>query len=103
MNFMRLDAIANVASATFLIAYIAVHVAHWRLSQETGGSRAAIMLGILSMAAVLLVFLWHVTKTQPWSIGMIAAFVAGSARVETLQERRGSFGPSRATPLQTSL
>jgi amino acid transporter len=41
-NFLHLGAIADIASATFLIAYIAVQVAHWRLSQETGGSRTLI-------------------------------------------------------------
>ena len=107
INFLHLSAIASIASATFLIAYISVHVAHWRLSQQTGGSRTVIMLGALSMAAVLLVFLWHVATTQPWSIGMIAAFVAGSALLETVQERRGSLRqpgprPLRPTPLRRS-
>jgi len=102
MNFLHLSAIASIASATFLIAYLAVHVAHWRLSQETGGSRAVIMFGALSMAAVLLVFLWHVATTQPWSIGMIAAFVAGSALLETAQKRRGSLGPPGPRPLRAA-
>ncbi len=107
LNFMHLSAIASIASATFLIAYIAVHVAHWRLSQQTGGSRTAIMLGALSMGGVLLVFLWHATRTQPWSIAMIATFVAGSALLETVQERRGPLGPRgprrlRAMPLRRS-
>jgi amino acid transporter len=92
-NFLNLNAIANIASATFLIAYMSVYVAHWRLFRETGGSRVAIVLGIMSMGAVLLVFLWSLVQSQPWSIAMIAAFVVGSALVETFLERHGSAAP----------
>ena len=49
-----------------------------------------IMPGALAMAAVLLVFLWRVATTQPWSIGIIAAFVAASALLEIVQERRNA-------------
>lgn len=57
MNLLNLNAIANIASATFLIVYMAVYVAHWRLVQETRASRTAIIVGAISMGAVLLVFL----------------------------------------------
>ena len=84
VNFFNLNAIANIASATFLISYLAVYVAHWRLVPEAGGSRTMIVLGIGSMGLVLLVFLWSVSRTQPWSIAMIAIFVMGSGLVESL-------------------
>jgi amino acid transporter len=89
VNFFNLNAIANIASATFLISYLAVYVAHWRLVPEAGGSRAIIVLGIISMGLVLLVFLWSVSRTQPWSIAMIAVFVAGSALAQSLLHRTG--------------
>lgn len=95
-NFLHPSAIASIASATFLIASIAVQVAHWRLSQETGGSRTLIMLGALAMAAVLL------ATTQPWSIGMIAAFVAGTALLEIVQERRNAPDPPEPKPLSAA-
>jgi len=82
VNFFDLGAIANMASATFLIAYLAVYWAHWRLAEETHGSRAAIAVGAVSMGIVLLVFLWSIAHSQPWSIAMIAAFVILSALVE---------------------
>jgi len=84
VNFFNLNAIANIASATFLISYLAVYVAHWRLAPEAGGSRTIIVLGIASMGLVLLVFLWTVSLTQPWSIAMIAGFVVGSGLIESM-------------------
>ncbi len=84
VNFFNLNAIANIASATFLVAYLAVYVAHWRLVPEAGGSRTIIVLGIVTMGVVLLVFLWSVSRTQPWSIAMIAVFVVGSGLVKSL-------------------
>src|SRR5580704_16543164 len=42
INVLDLDALARIASATFLIAYMAVHVAHWRLVYDTKGSRLLI-------------------------------------------------------------
>jgi amino acid transporter len=39
INIFNLDALAHIASATFLIVYLAVHVAHWCLIDETKGYR----------------------------------------------------------------
>jgi hypothetical protein len=36
VNLLNLGAIANIAGAIFLIAYLAVFVAHWRLRRERG-------------------------------------------------------------------
>ncbi len=99
MNFLNLNAIANIASATFLIAYISVYVAHWRLVHETHGSRIMILAGAATMGAVLLVFLWSLAQSQPWYILMIAAFVAGSAVLETVLVRR----PPTQLPESSSL
>ena len=99
MNFLNLNSIANIASATFLIAYISVYVAHWRLVHETHGSRPMILAGAATMGAVLLVFLWSLAQSQPWSILMIAAFVAGSAVLETVLVRR----PPTQLPESSSL
>jgi len=84
INAFGLNAIANIASAMFLLTYLAVHVAHWRVSQLTGGSRAVIGIGFLSMAAVLIVFLWTVSRTQPWSMAIIVMVVIASAMASTL-------------------
>lgn len=100
MNFLDLNAIASIASATFLIAYISVHVAHWRLAHETGGSRATIILGVLSMAIVLATFLWRMATTRPWSIGMIVIFVGGSALLESALQRQAPRDPPGSRPIR---
>ncbi len=90
-----LNAIANIASAAFLIVYMAIHVAHWRLIVETKGSRLLVALGFLSMAVVLVCFVSSIARTQPWSVGLIVVFVAGSWIVEVLLARsNASLRPS---------
>lgn len=78
MNIFDLSALAHIVSATFLIAYLSVHVAHWRVLDQTGGSRLLVGIGILAMAVVLALFLWSTAVTQPWSFAVIVLFVAGS-------------------------
>jgi len=78
MNLFALDALARIVSATFLIAYLAVQVAHWRLIDETRGSRLLVALGALAMAVVLGFFLWTTAVAEPWSFAVIVVFVVGS-------------------------
>ena len=89
MNAFNLNALAHIASATFLIVYLAVHVAHWRLIDKTKGSRLAVAAGFLSMAVVLAFFLWSTAISQPLSIGLIVLFIAGSWIIEFLLARPG--------------
>jgi hypothetical protein len=87
INIFNLDALAHIASATFLIVYLAVHVAHWRLIDKTEGYRLPVAIGFLSMAAVLACFLWTTAIAQPWSVGLIVVFLAGSWAIEVLLAR----------------
>jgi amino acid transporter len=87
MNFFEFASIANIASATFLICYLGVHVAHWRLVGETKGSRFLIFIGFVSMALVLVAFLWNITG-HLLSIEVIGLFVLGSAFVELIMQGR---------------
>ena len=92
VNLFNLSAIASIASATFLITYLAVHVAHWRVIDETKASRWIVGTGFLSMAAVLGSFLWTTFATQPWSVVAIGIFVAGSWGMEMLIMRKPAGG-----------
>lgn len=92
VNLFNLSAIASIASATFLITYLAVHVAHWRLIDETNASQWIVGTGFLSMAAVLGSFLWTTFATQPWSVVAIGVFVAGSWGMEMLIMRKPAGG-----------
>ena len=92
VNLVDLGAIAQIASATFLICYLAIFVAHWRLHAEVGGSRLVIFIGAAFMAAVLAAFLVHLWTARPFAIGLIVVAVVGSLGVEWLiqQRRRAS-------------
>jgi amino acid transporter len=87
-NFMNLNAIANLAGAIFLIVYLAVHVANWRLAAQTGASRLVVALGALTMGVVLAAFLRSIAQSQPWLLGLMILLIGGSALTQTLGPRR---------------
>jgi amino acid transporter len=87
INLFDLNALASIASATFLVSYMAVHVAHWRLINETKGSRLLVGVGFLSMAVVLALFLWTTAQVEPWSFALIAILIIGSWIIEFLLSR----------------
>jgi amino acid transporter len=89
VNLLHLGAIANIAGATFLISYLAVFVAHWRLRPQAGGSAILILAGFTLMAVVLVAFLASLWQTQPLAIGLTVLFVAGSVGLEWLALRAG--------------
>jgi amino acid transporter len=82
INIFDLNALARIASATFLICYMAVHAAHWRLVTETKGSRLLIGAGFLSMAMVLALFCWTTALAAPWALGLVIVFIFGSGLIE---------------------
>ena len=64
--FFNLGAIAQAASATYLITYVAVQIAHWRLRRQTNGSLWLIIAGLLLMLVVLAAFgLASMAPAQP--------------------------------------
>ncbi|MFZ5784451.1 MAG: APC family permease [Pseudomonadota bacterium] len=82
VNLFDLERVAHIAGAAFLICYLAVFVAHWRLLAEVGGSRLLIAAGLFLMAVVfaaLAVHLWH---ENPTTLLLLAVIVAGSMAVE---------------------
>jgi amino acid transporter len=86
INCFDLTALASIASATFVVSHMAVQVAHWRLIHETRGSRMLVGAAFLSMTVVLVTFLWSIAFKEPWSLGIIFAFILGSWMVEMLLE-----------------
>ena len=92
VNLLDLGAIANIAGANFLISYLAVFVAHWRLRREAGGSSLLIVCGFTLMTVVLVAFVASLLKTQPVAIALTLFVLLTSAAVEALLQRR------RATP-----
>jgi amino acid transporter len=96
VNVFDLSALARIASATFLITYLAVHVAHWRLIHETKARRWIVAIGFLTMAAVLLSFLWTTAIATPWSVAIIAIFIAASWLIEWFLMRGVPVAQQRA-------
>ena len=90
-----LSAIANLAGLVFLIAYMAVFEAHWRLRREAGGRPALIILGAVLMGCVLIGSVFHLSREQPGTLaiaaGILAACVAGEWWVK--RQNRSTPGP----------
>ena len=90
INALDLKSIADIASATFLVVYLAVHVAHWRLIHETRGSRLIVAAGIITMGIALAGFLWTTAVAQPWAAVLIGIFIVGSWMIEVIVARHFS-------------
>jgi amino acid transporter len=75
--FLDLGALANVASAAFLVCYLAVFVCAWRLRRSIGASPVLLAIGFAAMAGVFAAFVAGLWDTQRWGIAMIAAFAIG--------------------------
>ena len=87
-NAFNLVAIANLAGACFLISYLAVFVAHWRLRKETQGNVLLIILGFLLMLFILGAFFYQMFFSQPYLIPLIVLFVAACFILEFLIRRK---------------
>jgi amino acid transporter len=84
---LDLSALARIASATFLVSYLAVQVAHLKLISETKGSRVLVWLGLILMTLVLVAFLWDTFLVQPLTLGLIVVFMGVSWLIEFLLSR----------------
>ena len=93
--FFNLGAIAQAASATYLITYVAVQIAHWRLRRQTNGSLWLIIAGLLLMLVVLAAFGLEIWQTTPSVFITIAVMLAGGWLVAWLIRPRtaASSGP----------
>ena len=93
--FFNLSAIAQAASATYLITYVAVQIAHWRLRRQTNGSLWLIIAGLLLMLVVLAAFGLEIWQTTPSVFITIAVMLAGGWLVAWLIRPRtaASSGP----------
>ncbi len=85
----HLGEIANLAGLGFLVAYLGVFAAHWRLRPVVGGSRGAIVLGAALIGGVLVGSIVHLALTQRAGLGLLilmlgccalAAWCAGRQR-----------------------
>ena len=88
VNFLNLGTLANLTSAAFLIIYLAVYIAHWRLIAQTKANRWLVIIGFVTMAVVLVSFLWDVAHEHPRSAGLIGATLVLSWIAENVLMRK---------------
>ena len=63
--FFDVSAIASVGSAVALAIYILVTIAHLRMADETGASRAVLVLALLTAALAIVLFAWNTLQSDP--------------------------------------
>lgn len=90
-NLFDLRAIANIASLTFLICYLAVFVVNWRLRSVTKSSPLIILCGAFCMSLVLIFFVLTLWRTSLASLLLTALFFCAGFLVEWFL-LRGSSG-----------
>lgn len=79
---LRLSETASVASGTFLICYLAVYAAHWKLRHETSTPGWCIIPGVLLMLAVFAGFMASLLDSAPYLPLTILGVLAASFLLE---------------------
>ncbi|WJW76349.1 APC family permease [Thiohalobacter sp. IOR34] len=78
----NLNGIASLTSAVFMVIYLFVLAAHYRLSREYGGSRPLILFALLVVAGVFLVLMAYLWQTGRGSFWACWATFGGSLLLE---------------------
>lgn len=81
---------ANIAGATFLISYLSVYVAHWKLRRETAANPLWILVGFLSMLAVFIGFIYGLYVNAPLLLAVIAVVGISCFLLETILQYMNS-------------
>ncbi|MEG1833869.1 MAG: APC family permease [Burkholderiaceae bacterium] len=101
INFLPLDSIASVASATFLTSYLAVYVAAWRLRREIAANGFLLATGFLLMAVVLAAFLRNmVSAGQSIELAiLLAALTASGLLARAGRQRVAAIAAATSPPV----
>jgi amino acid transporter len=73
VNLFNLEGVALLGSASFLIIYAAVNLAHLRLYKETGADPYIIGLAILGCLGSFGVLMYHEIKNSPMAVAILGA------------------------------
>ncbi len=68
VNLFRLEGVALMGSASFLLIYAAVSMAHLRLHRETGANPYLIWLSIIGCVASLGILIYYEIKSSPLTV-----------------------------------
>lgn len=89
---LNLAETAGIAGATFLLCYLAVYAAHWKLRRSTGASAWEIIPGALLMLAVFLGFFLHLCRSAPLLpclvLAVLALGFAGEGLIRFTEKRK---------------
>ncbi len=83
----NLNGIASITSSVFMVIYLFVLAAHWRLQPRYGGNRLIIALGFIVVLAVFVLLLryqWHTARHAFWATGVV---IAASVLIESIYFR----------------
>jgi amino acid transporter len=85
-NIIHLNAIATMGSAGFLLIFMAVNVANFKLAKKTGSSALVSLLGAISCFLALAALCWQTwstteTRSQIW---ILAAMIVSSVLIEVI-------------------
>ncbi len=78
----NLNGIAAITSSVFMVVYLFVLAAHWRLHQQYGGNRLVIGLGFVTVLAVFLLLLRYQWQTARDAFYATGAVLGGSLVTE---------------------
>ncbi len=82
VNLLNLEGIALLGSASFLLIYAAVNLAHIKLSKETGARRSLIWASILSCFASFGLLIYYEINHSPLTVAVLGGVLLLSFVVE---------------------
>lgn len=75
-NFLNLEGLGMIASASLLIIYVAVNLAHLRLYRETGAKPYLIWSSLLSSVIFLVILLYYQMVESATTLVLLASIIA---------------------------
>lgn len=86
-NFLKLEGIGMLASASSLIIYVAVNASHLRLLKETGAKSYLIWASLLSSFIFFVVLTYYEFMNSKFTLGLLALTVVSCFSVEWIYRR----------------
>ena len=86
-NFLELDGIAMLGSASFLLIYGAVNISHLKLYKETGAKPLIIFASVISCILFFGVLMFYVINHSPTTLVVLILVIFGCFTVEWVYRR----------------
>jgi amino acid transporter len=75
-NLFNVSAIASIGSAVALAIFALITVAHLRMVNETGASKAVLIVALIGTTLAILLFAWHTLLTDPQLFTILIVTIA---------------------------